>query len=378
MATRRSNGEGTIWYAKSEGRFRAQYPDATGRRRTITGKTRKDVEKKLRIALTKRDSNTLEEMSSIAGTVEELLTTFLQSIEGKREPKTVERYSLDANRYLIPTLGKMKLNQMTSDVIELSYSTIQRNFNLSDNSMAHCHATLRGAIKRGIKHKKLATNPLLGVDAPSRKRVQIQPLTETQMLSALDYSAKNEGIMWSSMWRIHLLTGFRQGEVLGLTWEDVDFNEGTLRLHRQLQRQKDKGLVLKTLKADANKRTIKLDLPTLALLRTWKSEQSQFRLLLGKWGETNFIFTNSVGNPLEPRKAAKKWAELLKAVGIPHIKLHGARHTFATVMLQKNVDTKVVSHYLGHTDISTTQNIYQHVNSEMLANTANLIGEMAQ
>jgi integrase len=272
----------------------------------------------------------------------------------------------------------MKLNQMTSDVIELSYSTIQRNFNLSDNSMAHCHATLRGAIKRGIKHKKLATNPLLGVDAPSRKRVQIQPLTETQMLSALDYSAKNEGIMWSSMWRIHLLTGFRQGEVLGLTWEDVDFNEGTLRLHRQLQRQKDKGLVLKTLKADANKRTIKLDLPTLALLRTWKSEQSQFRLLLGKWGETNFIFTNSVGNPLEPRKAAKKWAELLKAVGIPHIKLHGARHTFATVMLQKNVDTKVVSHYLGHTDISTTQNIYQHVNSEMLANTANLIGEMAQ
>jgi len=67
MATRRSNGEGTIWYAKSEGRFRAQYPDASGRRRTITGKTRKDIEKKLRIALTKRDSNTLEEMSSIAG-----------------------------------------------------------------------------------------------------------------------------------------------------------------------------------------------------------------------------------------------------------------------------------------------------------------------
>ena len=66
---------------------------------------------------------------------------------------------------------------------------------------------------------------------------------------------------------------------------------------------------------------------------------------------------------MEPRKAAKKWAELLMAVGITHIKLHGARHTFATVMLQKNVDAKVVSHYLGHTDISTTQNIYQHVNT---------------
>ena len=198
------------------------------------------------------------------------------------------------------------------------------------------------------------------------------------MLNILDFSANHENIMWTVMWRIHLLTGFRQGEVLGLTWEDLDFNEGTLRLHRQLQRQKNKGLVLKTLKADANKRTIQLDSPTLAFLRIWKSEQAQFRLQLGGWGENNFIFTNSVGNPMEPRKAAKKWAELLMAVGITHIKLHGARHTFATVMLQKNVDTKVVSHYLGHTDIKTTQNIYQHVNTQMLVSTADLIGEMAK
>ena len=156
MATRRSNGEGTVWYAKTEGRFRAQYPDANGHRRTITGKTKRDVEKKLRTALTKRDSNTLEEMASIAGTVEELLVSFIESLEGKREPKTIERYALDVNNYLVPTLGKLKLNQLTSDIIEIAYSTIKRDFVLSDNSMAHCHATLRGAIKRGMKHKKVA------------------------------------------------------------------------------------------------------------------------------------------------------------------------------------------------------------------------------
>ena len=378
MAKRRSNGEGTIWYAEKEARYRAQYPDAEGHRRTITGKTRKEVEKQLRIALTKRDSNTLEEMTSVAGTVEELLLGFLQSVDGKREPKTVDRYSLDVNRYLIPQLGKLRLDQLNSEVIEIAYSEIQKLHSLSDNSMAHCHATLRGAIKRGIKHKKLAYNPLVGVDAPSRKRVQIQPLSEVQMLNIIDYSAEHEDLMWTVMWRMHLLTGFRQGEVLGLTWDDLDFTEGTLRLHRQLQRQKDKGLVLKTLKADANRRTIQLDLPTLALLRSWRTEQTQFRLQLGSWGEQNFIFTNSVGRPMEPRKAARKWAELLESAKIPHIKLHGARHTFATVMLQKNVDTKVVSHYLGHTDISTTQNIYQHVNQQMLENTAGLIGEMAQ
>ena len=152
MATRRSNGEGTVWYAKTEGRFRAQYPDANGHRRTITG------------------------------TVEELLVSFIKSLEGKREPKTIERYALDVNNYLVPTLGKLKLNQLTSDIIEIAYSTIKRDFVLSDNSMAHCHATLRGAIRRGMKHKRIAVNPLANVDSQKRKRVQIQPLSELQML----------------------------------------------------------------------------------------------------------------------------------------------------------------------------------------------------
>ena len=132
MAKRRSNGEGTIWYAEKEARYRAQYPDAEGRRRTLTGKTRKEVEKQLRIALTKRDSNTLEEMTSVAGTVEELLLGFLQSVEGKREPKTVDRYSLDVKRYLIPQIGKLRLSQLTSEVIEVAYSEIQKQHSLSD------------------------------------------------------------------------------------------------------------------------------------------------------------------------------------------------------------------------------------------------------
>jgi hypothetical protein len=68
--------------------------------------------------------------------------------------------------------------------------------------MAHCHATLRGAIKRGMKRKKIAVNPLVNVDAPKRKKVQIQPLSELQMLNILDFSAKNENIMWTVMWRM--------------------------------------------------------------------------------------------------------------------------------------------------------------------------------
>ena len=159
MATRRSNGEGTVWYAKTEGRFRAQYPDANGHRRTITG------------------------------TVEELLVSFIESLEGKREPKTIERYALDVNNYLVPTLGKLKLNQLTSDIIEIAYSTMKRDFVLSDNSMAHCHATLRGAIKRGIKHN-LDCNWVVGAKTTSflLTRLETQWNLEKLLRNGLSYS----------------------------------------------------------------------------------------------------------------------------------------------------------------------------------------------
>lgn len=377
MAKRRSNGEGTVWYSKSENRWRGQFFDATEHRRNVSGKNQKEVEQKLRIAITKRDSNTLEQMPSIAGTVAELLIGFLDLKSQKLQPRTIERYKLDIDRYLIPTIGHVRLNQLTSEIIEEAYSRIQRDFGLAGNSMAHCHSTLRGALKRGFRLKKIATNPLIGVEAPTRRKVQTEPFTLQEVRDLLAFAESNEPTMWNVMWRIHLLTGFRQGEVLGLNWENVDFAEGTLSLSQQLQRQKGNGLVLKQLKSDAKKRHINLDKVTLTCLREWKAEQAQLRLASLEWGETNFIFVNSIGKPIEPRKSAEKWASVVSRAGLRHLHLHGARHSFATLLLQQNADIKVVSHYLGHSDISTTQNIYQHVTSHLLESTAELIDAIA-
>ena len=378
MAKRRSNGEGTFWFSHSENRWRGQFYDSNDKRRNVSGKSQKEVEQKLRVAITKRDSNELEQMPSVAGTVTELLNGFLEMKSQKLQPRTIERYKLDIDRYLIPTIGHIRLNNLTSEVIESAYSTIQTQFNLSINSMAHCHATLRGALKRGFRLKKISNNPLIGVEAPSRKKVHTEPLTHEQVKALLAFSSENESNMWNIMWRIHLLTGFRQGEVLGLTWDCIDFGQGTLRLTQQLQRQKANGLVLKSLKADAKKRFIHLDKDTLIALREWKIEQMQLRLASLEWGETNFIFVNSIGKPIEPRKSAEMWAQLLRRAGIPHLKLHGARHSFATILLQQNVDIKVISHYLGHTDIATTQNIYQHVTTKSLVDTAEKIDVIAK
>jgi len=114
------------------------------------------------------------------------------------------------------------------------------------------------------------------------------------------------------MWRITIATGLRHGEVLGLSWDDFNPDTGTLYICNQLQRQTGNGLVLKsTLKADALARSIVLDEETLNLMKAWRIEQNATRLRLGSWGKLELVFTNYVDNPMEPRKAAYRWKELL-------------------------------------------------------------------
>jgi integrase len=380
MAKRRINGDGTWWYAETENRFRAQYFDLDGRRRNLSARTNKEIVKKLRDALNKRESRTLEAMPSMAGTVQEMLQSFLEDKARKVEPRTLERYKLDIERYLIPELGKIRLTDLTSDLIEEAYLRIQQHngkSGLSQNSMAHINIIFNAALKRAIKRKKIAFNPLDHLDTPKRKKSQVVPLTAEEK-SRVIQGGKSKPLIWRLMWALHFNTGFRQGEILGLLWSDIDLTTGELRLHQQLQRQKDKGLVLKKLKSDAKSRNIYLDSVSLNLLKEWRKEQSSSRLKAVSWDSKGFVFTNSLGNPMEPRRASKEWAKLLREVNLPHFKLHTARHTFATLGLQNGFETKLITHYLGHSNSGTTVDIYQHMNEDILRNAALIIGKLAQ
>jgi integrase len=187
----------------------------------------------------------------------------------------------------------------------------------------------------------------------------------------------SEPIEWRAMWQMTLLTGLRQGEVLGLTWDNIDLNTGEIKVVQQLQRQTSRGLIIKRLKTDIDGRTIFLTKENIAELRKWKVEQSALRLQLQSWGDHDLVFTNSIGKPLEPRRSAKMWADLLKKSGLEHMKLHGARHSFATWAIQNGIDVKVVSHYLGHKDLRTTLKIYQQITSEGLEATSLRISELS-
>ena len=374
--TKRPNGEGTVYYDHKAKRYRAQFPDQDRKRRSLSSSTQEEIWKKLRDATTARDAGLLCKKPSEIATLGEFLDSWheIQS-QSIWEFKTSENIALDINRYIKPVIGNVRLDLLNPQLITKAYVKIKSTHNLSDASINHVHRTLKTALKFAIKMRIIVVNPIDGVDAPKIRKTKIRVLEETELLRLLS-SIQDGPIEWNALWRITLLTGLRQGEVLGLTWENVNLKDNTIYITQQLQRQTGNGLVLKRLKTDIDGRFIHLDFETAATLRSWKIEQSALKLQSHTWGEIDLVFTNSLGKPLEPRRSARKWAQLLKDNRIEHIKLHGARHSFATWAIKNGFDIKVVSHYLGHTDIKTTISIYQHITESSLSSAAAKMSEL--
>jgi integrase len=374
--TKRPNGEGTVFYDLKSERYRAQFYDQDHKRRTLSSTSKVGIHKKLRDAVTARDAGLLSRRPSHIETLGECLDSW-HEIQSKTlwEFKTSENIALDINRYIKPVIGHLRLDTLSPEIITKAYSKIKDQHNLSDASLNHVHRTMKTALKYSVKMRKIVSNPMDGVEAPRIRKRAIRVLEEKEMIRLI--SNIQEGpTEWNALWRITLLTGLRQGEVLGLTWENINLQTNTICITQQLQRQTGNGLVLKRLKTDNVGRFIHLDIETAAALKRWKMEQNLLKLQLSSWGTADLVFTNSLGKPIEPRRSARKWAELLKANKITHIKLHGARHSFATWAIKNGFDIKVVSHYLGHTDIKTTISIYQHITESSLTSAAEKMTEL--
>ncbi len=374
---KRPNGEGTVFFDRKANRYRAQFFDKNGKRRTLSARTQSGIHKKLRDAIKAREDGTQTNKPSDMETLGQYLDSWFEiQSQSKWEFKTSEHNALDINRYIKPVLGQVRIDLLTPEIITKAYAEIRKLHNLSDSPMLHVHAVLKSALKRAIMMKKIIVNPMDGVEAPRPRLGKMRVLSGKEMQTLLR-ALTSEPVEWRAMWQVTLLTGLRQGEVLGLTWDNVDLNTGEIRVVQQLQRQTNRGLVIKNLKTDIDSRTIILTKENISELRKWKIEQSALKLQLHSWGEHDLVFTNSVGKALEPRRTARMWADLLNRSGIEHIKLHGARHSFATWAIQNGIDVKVVSHYLGHKDLRTTLKIYQQITSEGLQATSLRISELS-
>ena len=166
----------------------------------------------------------------------------------------------------------------------------------------------------------------------------------------------------AALWRVALICGLRRGELLGLRWDDLDLDRGTLAVRRTLSRGTGGTWVLGEPKTATGRRSIALPASCVAAQRKHRAAQNAERLRLGPlWQDQGYIFTGATGQPLHVNSLTTRYAQLIKAAGVPRIRFHDLRHTCATLLLAQGIHPKVVQERLGHANISMTLDRYSHV-----------------
>jgi integrase len=387
-AKRRGHGEGTI-KQRADGRWEARVTLPEGGRKSLYGKTRKEVQDKLRVTL--KDVDAGIDVQAAGQSVGAFLDRWLADVVAPTlAPKTVSSYTEITRRHIVPTLGRVPLGKLTpADVQRLLRAKEAEG--LSPRTVAYVRAVLRVALNRALKWGMVSRNAAALADAPRAVRVERRPWDREQAVAFLKAA---EGSRLMALFQTATESGMRLGEVLGLRWQDIDLDRGELRVRRVLQRvaaghvrpeyevagggeMGNSVLVLKEPKTAASRRTLHLSPNLIAVLRAHNDRQRfEERVSGSSWEATDLVFTNRDGGPMEGRNVLREFKRLLKAAGLPDQRFHDIRHCAASLMLAQGVPARVVMDQLGHTQISTTLDLYSHVMPTARRDLAEMMGAL--
>jgi integrase len=354
----RKKYDGTV-SLRTDGRWMGKLWLDDGTRKSVYGKSRAEVEGKLR-RLAADQAKGLPIVSD-KRTVAEFLTEWLETVRPRLQPTTYARYEGLMRVQVIPELGTVKLSRLTPQQVQKLYTTWSER-GLSPTSVKHMHTVLRGALAQAVKWEYLGRNPADLVVKPKAAPREMHPLNQEQVGRLLDAAA---GDRLEALYVLAVSVGMREGELLALRWENIDFQRGVVQVRGTMQPTKD-GLRIAPPKTKAAKRNIQL--PTLALdaLKAHRTAQNTERLRLGTWGDLDLVFPNRFGQPMGAAVLLKgSFHPLLKRAGLPHMRFHELRHTASTLQLESGTSLKMVSNMLGHGGISVTADLYLHVTTAM-------------
>ena len=354
---KRGNGEGSITRRK-DGLYMARYKVQTAagpKRKTIYGKEREGVAKKLVDALSNRNKGLAFDAGS--QTVEEYVERWLTtSAKGSVRESTYESYRKQVRRYVVPAIGCVKLTRLSAMQIQGMYRAMLDR-GLSPRTVQYTHAVLHRALRQAVRWGLIPCNVSEDVDRPRLRQEEIRPLNREQARHLLK-TADESGDRFEALYILALHTGMRPGELLGLKWEDVDVDEGGLQLNRALA-----GKNLTAPKTKRSRRRIDLSAASIAALNAHRKRQLEERKQKAElWRDHGLVFASAVGTPLSHRNVVRAFKDLLKRAGLSQSpRLYDLRHTCATLLLGSNVHPKYVQELLGHASIALTLDTYSHV-----------------
>jgi integrase len=267
-------------------------------------------------------------------------------------------YESQIRNHIVPALGKVRLSRLTPAHLQALYAAKLRE-GMKPASVRQIHAILHKALEQAVRFNLIPANPASKVDLPKVRQEEITPLSAVEANKLLDVTC-DERDRFEALYVLALTTGLRIGELLGLRWSDIDLDARRLRVSRQLQRG-EKGLIFTEPKA-ASRHTVDLPVRTVEALKRHRKRQVEETLKAGgAYHDNDLVFAGDLGGPIGPEKVTQRaFKPLLKRAGLPKIRFHDLRHTFATLLLARGVHPTYVQRALGHASVKMTLDRYSH------------------
>jgi integrase len=291
------------------------------------------------------------------------LDEWLEQARMRVRPRTWQRYEQYVRLHAKPSLGRVTLAKLTPEHLTRLYRE-RLDAGLTPTTVVHLHRMLHSALKTAVRRGLVARNVAELVDPSRAQRREMRTFSASEVRRFRDAAA---GDRLEALFVLAVTTGMRQGELLGLRWKDINLDRGYLTVRVALQRLPNNDLVLAETKTDSSRRQVQLSQAAVETLRKHKARQAEERLRLGAaWEDQDIVFANEVGRPLNPSNVTTRhYHPILAKAGLPRLRFHDLRHTAATLLLEANINPRVVSEVLGHTDVGITMNLYQHVSPTM-------------
>ena len=381
-----------------------------------------------RIGKAGRSPTLAEWMNAYLDTVCERLVS-----DGTMSPRTLDDYRSKTRVWLIPLLGQHRLDRMLPEHLDRAYAAMLKE-GLSPSTVLKIHRILSRALKIAVRRDKVARNVATLIDPPAAADTEIQPFTQEEARRILKAASERRN---GARLSVALALGLRQGEALGLRWSHIDLETGVIRAWFQVQRTpwqhgcanpyacgearhrpacpatckrhshdptctpdcrrtahrcprricpKDckghasfcpkrhgGGIVFRRRKGKS-RLTLQCPPELLPLLRSHRANQATDRLSAGAaWNDHDLVFTTSLGTPIERSDDWREWKVVLRLAGVRLGRLHDARHTAATLLMEQGVHIRVVQEILGHTRVTTTEK-YVHVASPQVRDASARLG----
>jgi integrase len=348
---------------RKDGRYMARYtvqtPDGP-KRKTVYGDKYGEVEKKLNEARANADKGLTFDAGKLT-TAEYLNRWLTDSVKDTVRQRTYERYESLVRVHIVPTLGRVKLKNLTPAHVRGFYRE-KLDSGLAPRSVLHLHRTFSKALKQAVDDGLIPRNAAASVRPPQPRKEEIQPLSREQVHTFLETVS---GDRLEALYVVAITAGLRRGELLGLKWEDLDLDAGMLQVRRTLSETRE-GRIFEAPKSGKG-RGVRLTRRATAALRAHRKAQLEEKLGRGSlWQENGLVFASETGTPIQGRNMMRHYKIRLERAGLPStFRFHDLRHTCATLLLKQGVHVKFVQELLGHSDVALTLNVYSHILPDM-------------